>query len=741
MSLLKTGHYRREDLLIVWMLAALFFSLPLLFCISLLCFIITYAWLPAPWRAQHRFIIITGLLTGSTLAFISLPILFSGESLLALTALIATLKRAELQSDRDRMVLVIAIFIVNVLNLIYWNHLAALLHLMGLIGLMLWLVQQPGQKTTDKTSQKENRHRSRKLSLNPGISIVAWSLPMALILFLFMPRLPGPLWDVGLAFGLPISIYQDLTPGSITNTAGKTSLNNPLANLQAQQRIVLVAEFTSAVPSKSTLYWRGPVIYGYEQNHEQGNDEGKWLADTENTNRSQRLRTAYRDIPAYQSMLQHRHAAVNYDIKVAPNSDYWLYAPDLPLANAQESFISKDGQLLSIRPIHEEFTYSTSSYLDGTLRPLKIPEVRHSSLPSTEAEAIRDTVTQWQKALLDSTEETTKDLNNIVLDNSLITNKLVDSHSDTLGKIILGDLSAEKIIHHKTLEFLSNPPEWFNPQPPYTSDKLQHWVGITMLMLQQAGLPARMVSGFRSGDLIALTNVIVVRQKHRHYWLELWQSDQGWVKIDIRDILSRATTAQDAARTKTSSAPASQLKEMPPSTSLPESPDLKKIHWLQQLDEWLHHYSPTLIVDDENPTTTQSETNIRPWMWAVILLLAWFALLIYSRQHQQRPPTMTRAWLKLRQTLATQGFVLEHWQCPSLLATQLHQHQPVWNEAALRLINIYLNYQYSLGNEVNPRAYNAQVKRLSLVLKDVAPLSVDSSPPENKPVITPEIQP
>ena len=694
--------YRREDLLILWVQAALFLSLPLLFCLFLVGFIGLYPHLSAPLRAQRQGIVIAALIIGSALAVITLPLLFSGESLLAISALIATVKRAELRTERDRMVLVIAVFIVNALNLVYWNQLISLLHLFGLMGLMLWLMQE--------TTEQSSRHGlTRRFTLlqSPAVSLVCWSLPLALLLFLFIPRLPGPLWDFGLAFGLPISVYEDLTPVSFTPGNAADEASNPLAKLQAQQQIVLVAEFTGAVPSKSRLYWRGPVSYGYDATH----SGQAWPASTQGLRRSERLALAYRDIPAYQAMINHRKAKVSYDIKVAPHADHWLYAPDLPERNVQESFISKDGQLLAIRPLHQEFSYRMSSYLDGTLRPKQRPEVQHSALPAKQAEAIRRTAQQWHQASIEQPSNRAGELEPMTALSMAAEPHLAVTQSRPLS------LAEEQALQQQVLDFLTQPPTWFESAPANSSEKFEYWTGLTMLLLQRAGLPARMVSGFRGGDLIALTNVIVVRQKHRHHWLELWQSDRGWVKIDIRDIFNRTTAGQETAKPVSAAATNSAKAEVTNAPS--QSPDDDATSWLQTLEHWLHAYRPAALAPQQTPAAAPAETATSTWLWGAILLLLWFALLIYSRVHQQQPATMTQAWQQLRQALATQGIQQADWQCPSGLAAQLRDCPAPWSAAALSLVNHYSEFHYRAQSEVVPRTFHAQVKRLSSLLKDL----------------------
>ncbi|HVR34169.1 MAG TPA: transglutaminaseTgpA domain-containing protein [Acidimicrobiia bacterium] len=55
------------------------------------------------------------------------------------------------------------------------------------------------------------------------------------------------------------------------------------------------------------------------------------------------------------------------------------------------------------------------------------------------------------------------------------------------------------------------------------------------VMARTLGIPSRVVLGFTPGDVQQQsdgTNVIVVRERNAHAWVELWMNGQGWVRFD-----------------------------------------------------------------------------------------------------------------------------------------------------------------------------------------------------------------
>lgn len=669
------NQYRREDLLLLWLLPALSFTLPLPFCLAMLLFVVLYPWLPPAWRARHRQIILAGLAVGIGLALLTLPNWLGGESLLAGVALVAVLKRAELQSPRDRLIFVVAVFLTNSLHLVYWNNLPALLHLLALMALILGLLWQ----------KPAGSEASGRLT---AMAVITWSLPLALVLFLFLPRIPGPLWDVGLAFGLPISVHQQTL--ALRSTPDNAGQNDVLAALQAQQQVVLVAEFAGAVPLKSNLYWRGAVSYGYH--------EGEWTDSLAGTRRTERLAAAWRDMARYQPLIKAHLPAVSYQIKVAPHQQHWLYAPDLPERNAQESYISADNQLLSIRPLHDEFSYRGSSFLEASFKPETAPAITPSDLPVADRAQIELTVNQWRQAVANSTEKALDPAEQ-------------SAHTPPVPK-------------EQLLSLLASPPDWFDAGPPYSAERLQRWVGISMLLLQRAGLPARMVSGYRGGDLIALSNVVVVRQKHLHHWLEFWDSESGWQRLDIKDILQlqNASVAEvnekPAAQTEPRNDASSQIQRESSRQSAKKAPVTP---WLNPFEDWLQRYSPQTQVDMQSGDIGSAQGHSASlWIPGVCVVL-WISLFLAYRSYRQRPPVMEQSWQHLRHVLSRQSFAIQDWQCPSVLLEQIQERQPAWGEAARRLIQTYLSYRYAQHPPVMlPATYRARVKRLDQALKNAS---------------------
>jgi len=82
------------------------------------------------------------------------------------------------------------------------------------------------------------------------------------------------------------------------------------------------------------------------------------------------------------------------------------------------------------------------------------------------------------------------------------------------------------------------------PAPPYGSDGVDHFLfgaksgycdyyaSAMVVMLRSVGVPARVATGYSSGDYDAENDVYVVRELHAHTWPEVFFPGYGWVEFE-----------------------------------------------------------------------------------------------------------------------------------------------------------------------------------------------------------------
>jgi len=60
----------------------------------------------------------------------------------------------------------------------------------------------------------------------------------------------------------------------------------------------------------------------------------------------------------------------------------------------------------------------------------------------------------------------------------------------------------------------------------------EHYASAFVFMMRAAGIPARVVSGYRGADYQADGDYFIVRQSFAHAWAEVWLPRRGWLRVD-----------------------------------------------------------------------------------------------------------------------------------------------------------------------------------------------------------------
>jgi len=60
----------------------------------------------------------------------------------------------------------------------------------------------------------------------------------------------------------------------------------------------------------------------------------------------------------------------------------------------------------------------------------------------------------------------------------------------------------------------------------------EHYASSFTVMMRQAGIPARVVTGYMGGEMNPLSDYMIVRQSDAHAWSEVWLAGQGWLRVD-----------------------------------------------------------------------------------------------------------------------------------------------------------------------------------------------------------------
>lgn len=619
-------------------------------------------------------------------------------------------------------------------------HLSSLTGLAAMLsGVVLWcaaLLEESGGGMPSDTAAR--RHpwlgpASRIGGMLRSISgLMLRALPLAVVLFLFFPRIPGPLWDIGLTLGLPLSVVADSKPQglgigkSFSLGAGQTLRGAP--NPQ-QDAPVFVAEFSGWVPETTRLYWRGPVFYDF--------DGKEWTLAKADTQRTRLIAEGWNQGREIEALLRGASQRVEYSVRLTPHGENGLYALDMPARLTTESYVSPELQLRSMTPIRHETTYSLASWLnvDTVASPLSDEKrARALALPpgNPRLKALGEAFAR---------EHPDPEARARALFVELAKNRAQEGKEQ--GKQN-GFRFSERFRFDAGPDALDR--FWFDDK----AGNAALYAGSFAALARAAGLPARVVTGFRGGKLMALTHYVVVKSQHAHAWTELWIDGKGWMRFDPSSAVAPEKFTGDAARKVKTATAARLAKPLPvpaqtndpaqdagagkPASVHPEEeteapaetgwsgwnfPDIENL-----LERWVIHFDAGKQMEEIGRLSghfSGSGENAGGIGW--ITLLGWLAgaaaavwlcgaLLARWREARALPPA-ERIWRRYQKRLEPFGLAAAPGECPSKHALRLTALIPKDADRLRRIAGHYLDWRYGRGGATAARSLQREIRELA----------------------------
>ncbi|MGE9293841.1 MAG: transglutaminase TgpA family protein [Puniceicoccales bacterium] len=635
------------------------------------------------------------LLLGATAAGIwfSFESWFGGKSVLSFFIAVVFLKWSESRTRRDYLLLIFAAVILAAVGALYWENLWSLIHMLVVIfTLTISLVAIHGDPAVLRP----------KFLLRHAGQLFLLGLPIMLLLFLTFPRIPGPLWDIGLAFGLPVKAMISRDAGDY----GKAMSLQPGGISKASQDNdnVLVAEFEGAVPFKSSLYWRGPVFWEF--------DGVNWTLPENWNNRNRLLQRAIRSQAALDRELRWKARPVRYTLRVMPNGGRWLYGLDAPAAPAPEAFISDEFQLLSIREIDDqEPKFPMVAYLDYRIGSALSDEQRERGLAWPEGTNPR------LRALGQELAAKYPEADEIVLQafNILATGGY---QFDTATVIPAGpDMLDQYFFEEK-------------------KGGAEYLAGSFAMLMRAAGVPARLVSGYRGGTIVALTNFVIVKRADAHAWVEIWKDGEGWSRVEPKDIVlppekKKAAAQEDESPSEDNAIEVEKAEDAAPpaikqtvAKETPSKPDQEADgeRWdipsfaslFGGLQKWVIRYDPDRQTDLMEGIGLEKTNWIDLLIGAAVGVLGILCLYLGVAwwRGRTRSDPVTEAWSRFCQRLGKMGLPKSEQECPRNYLERASRERPELAEVLGDVIGRYIDIRYGGADSAEmTAAFRRQVDR------------------------------
>ncbi len=543
----------------------------------------------------------------------------------ALLALMAALKLLEIRTVRDHVVLIFIGWFLCLSAFLYAQDLltvALVVPTIWLLAAILFEVARRGQGLAPPAFRATG-----------GMLLKA--LPIALVLFLFFPRIAGSFWGVPSTERALTGLADEMSPGDISDL----TLNDSVA---------FRVRFEGPPPPPAERYWRGPVLNEFDGYTWSRSDSQFY----------------------FQPRVSHFGRAIEYTVTLEPTGQRMLFALDMvdkwPTAMAQQTW---DYQLRTRMPVNAVLRYEARSYTRYQAGTQISPALRNLNLQLPPAR------------------------NQRTIDLARAMRATAGSDRDFARSVLA--MFREQEFHYTLtppgLERDSVDDFLFNTRRGFCG----HYASAFTMMMRVAGIPARVVGGYQGGDWNQIGGYLILRQSHAHAWSEIWLPGSGWTRIDP----TAAVAPQRIERGLEAAISADELRESGlahGSTFLWQADmiwDIASAHWNDWVVKFDQFQQQEILrafgFDDPDWQDLTLVLGIGLGA-ALALLTGWLAWEFRPR----RPDSVTLNYRRFVQRLARRGLERAPYEAPRDFAARVRHLRPDLAPAASAITELYLRLRY-----------------------------------------------
>ncbi len=324
--------------------------------------------------------------------------------------------------------------------------------------------------------ERRGQPPARELLGSAGRQLL-YALPLAAVLFLFVPRLPGAFWSLPGDEAAITGLSDEMSPGAI-------------ARLAESDEPALRVRFAGAPPPPGERYWRGPVLHDF--------DGFTWR-------RGPTLASGAR--------LEYAGTRYHYTMTVEPGS--LPMVPALQYTGPLEMpFVrfTPDYQLLLPRPLGQAQAFELDGW-PGARSTGELGEYeRHVDLrlpPGRNPRSIA-LARQLRAGAADDAAVVRAALEHL----------RTGGYTYTLAPQRLGRDSVDDLLFGTREGFCG------------------HYASAFVMLMRAAGIPARVVTGYMGGEWNRIGGYLTVRAAEAHAWAEVWLPGRGWTRADPTAVVS-----------------------------------------------------------------------------------------------------------------------------------------------------------------------------------------------------------
>lgn len=486
---------------------------------------------------------------------------------------------------------------------------------------------------------------------------LACALPLALLMFLFFPRLSGAFWALPGSSQAVTGLSDEMSPGQIDE-------------LTVSDAPAFRVEFEGAIPPPRERYWRGPVLHSF--------DGTTW----------RRERGRYYLEPR----VQFEGPAYRYRVTLEPHGHSWWYALESVVAAPdRRAQLTLDRRLVATHPVTSTVTYTATSHpRTMTHEPLSVLGRRYSlELPpgqnprtlalATRLRAEAPGAGAYARAVLDYF--------------------VREGFEYTLTPPKLGSNAVDEFLFDTRRGFCG------------------HYASAYATLMRAGGVPARVVTGYLGGEWNPLGQYFLVKQSDAHAWVEIWVDGRGWGRVDPTAVVAPERLRRglydlmpDAASFATRLA-----RDNAWLAELVQTWDAVNTAWRQRVLQFGQSSQLSLLeqLGFDSPRWQQLGVLLGS---GLVLWLVWMAWQSRFWLRAARPDGLARAWRALGARYARAGLARGAAEAPLAYAARIGCARPDLAVEAAALASEYAGLRYGPAKDPGAvRRFTAKVRRLPRV--------------------------
>ena len=462
-----------------------------------------------------------------------------------------------------------------------------------------------------------------------------YSLPLAVILFVVFPRLPGAFWALPRTEDAETGLSDKMSPGSISQ-------------LSSSYEIAFRVKFQGAAPPPRERYWRGPVLHTF--------DGYTWTRE---------LDDAYGAQP-----LQYLGPAYHYRVSLEPSQQRWWLTLDTATGspNTRVAF-TYDYELIAADPVTSLTTYDAVSHTQTRpTRPLSnLARRSETALPAgRNTRSVQLAHEMRQRAGSDG----------------------------AFVAAVLEYLRTGGFVYSLTpplLDYNSIDDFLFNTRSGFCG----HYASAFVTLMRAADVPARVVTGYLGGEWNPIGDYFIVRQSDAHSWAEVWLEGRGWTRVDPTAVVEpeRLTRGMLDLLPEAGSAETRLVRGSPTLVELLHRWDAVNTWWNDHVLKFDYRSQLNLL---SRLGIRSPDAAMLGWAFITVLLawLGWIAWHFGRGSPQRRPDRLARAYARLCRKLARVGMPRPPYLGPLAYADAVGERRPDLAGGVRSLLTRYADLRY-----------------------------------------------